>query len=245
MWRTPTGNRVITGKFKKMFAYGVASMLEWMFNEKTITNKKILSAVFDEDYKATGPEEDYILHHDFFHEPFRSFTLKDKLMAVATVTKALFDKKTPCPELQQYNESAVYAVFEAVTTEIQIEIDVEKDKIDSEFTYYARKLVSDAEQEVCKYERDDDFIKVTCAKIEDWRCLVDGLSEQILWDMDFLDTDLADADPEIAAYVKQTMGIDPNYYTGVMPPYTKQEFLVAMAYLHRVIKKCVPECVPA
>jgi hypothetical protein len=66
---------------------------------------------------------------------------------------------------------------------------------------------------------------VESVNVEQWRSLIENLADQILWDRDFEMAGMfVDSDPAIASTLKQSMGIEKDYYSNAAPDCTESEF---------------------
>lgn len=217
MWHANSDRKlVIQGKFKELFLEGVYSSLNVWFKEGD-------RALLDGRHISTN---------DHPSKPYRNFSNEEKLYALAEVTRCLTTKCRP-PELLQWNESAVYAVFESINNLVRYEIETRE-----EYEYMAlegeigpfdpherRRLVSEAQREVMDSSHQD-HIDPECDDPREWKRLILGrLSKTILWDDDFIERDFGnvpDKSPETAKIFKRLMGVADNYYSEPMPLVTEK-----------------------
>jgi hypothetical protein len=222
MWHAP-GNKklVIQGKFKELFLEGVSAALEGWF-----TNG---DAALDGD--------DWGLTYVKYSEPYANLSNKEKLWALAEVTRCLTTNCKP-PKLLQWNESAVYAVFETIASEIIVEIDNNAMGVhDPDFRSW-RKLASEAQRELRDYEDDEHYIDPESDDAYKWQSVViNNLAELILWDDDFLESSariICDKSPERAERVKYMAGISKDYYSTPIPIVTEEMLKKAKKFLRKM-----------
>lgn len=232
MWRAnPDKKLVLEGKFKELFLKGVYSALDLWFLEG--------DRALDE-YREVST-------NDFCSKPYADLSGREKLWALAEVTRCL-TTKCETPELLQWNESAVYAVFEVLNVLVTYEIDmeptyedmIEKGEIDEFDLYATRKLVSEAQREVRDYDLPEDYVDPKSDDIDEWeRVITDDLAEIILWDDDFLECNariVCDKSPERAEMVKYMAGIPRDYYSTPIPLVTDEMLKKAKRFLRKTFK---------
>lgn len=232
MWRAQSNHKfVLTGKFKDLVIAVMRDVLDEFFM-RCQTDPEFIKDVFDEI------EEDA---EDLFfvewHQPFEGLSTRDKIVLLARVLKALLDPDVPAPELTQYNESAMFAIFEAIAAAIDLEIDyADTMREEGHDPYELRRLVSIIEKEHVNYDDESEpCIDYTSNDAARWTEAVDSLAELILWDLDFIEfsdrNTIADAEPEIAEMAKMVLGIDKDYYRAVVGLVSLDEFLASLEYL--------------
>ena len=182
MWHAPASrDLIIQGKFKKLFLEGVYEAID---NWLELGYCKW----------GGGDGEDISTKDDVCSAPYDKFSNKKKLYAIAEITRCLTTNCEP-PELFQWNESSVYAVFEMISCAVESEIDmmsyyeeaIKKGELEEGLQYRMRKIVSEAEREQFPDEEEENYIDPKCDNIEDWSYVILGpLAETILWDDDFL-----------------------------------------------------------
>ncbi len=75
------------------------------------------------------------------------------------------------------------------------------------------------------YEPTDE----TCIDLEKWELRLRTLADRILWDRDFeMDYSFADAQPDIASFIKGNMGIEDGYYVAIAPDLTLDKVPAAL-----------------
>jgi len=220
MWTTGfEENFILKGKFKKLFLAGVYETLELFF----------IDGKCEEGFITTCGSD--------YHKPFASFTNEEKIYSVAFVTKALTSKKLKNTKLLQWNESAIYAVFESMKGAVCFEIDC-ADGL-GKFAFRWRKLISDAEREVKDYDDEKDYIKVKCDDIRKWENVIEDLADEILHDRDFeesFESIIVDNSPELSELMKHQGGIPEKYYTETMGNITKEKLEKASSFLRKIMK---------
>lgn len=131
---------------------------------------------------------------------FDSMTRGQKLWSLRLVARALLLKDEPAPPLVAYAEATVASVF----TGAGVLLDMERT---DEGVGPFRGMLVDAIREV------DDQVP-ECHET-DGHFLVECLQDQILWDLDFLETETLDRSPEEAQQFREEMGIQDDYLIAV------------------------------
>jgi hypothetical protein len=220
MWNAPFNkNFTLKGKFKKLFLEGVYQTLELFFQEGEC----------EEGFITTNGTD--------YHKPFENFTNKEKIYSIAFVTKALISDKVKSPKLVQWNESAVYAVFESIKGSVSFEVD-EADGL-GKFAFRWRNLISKAQRECKMGLEEEDFIDVKCDNIREWETVIDNLADEILHDRDFeedFESMIVDNPPELSDLLKYQGGIPTHYYTKTMGHVSKKKLKKASDFLRKVLK---------
>lgn len=218
MWNSCVDrNSVIKGNFKNLFLEGVYETLELFFENDDC-----------EEGEITTNGADY-------HKPYANFTNEEKIYSIAFVTKALTSSKIKAPKLLQWNESAIYAVFESMKGAVSFEVDMAEDL--DKFAFRWRKLISKAEREVKDYDNEEDYINVKCDDIEEWEIVIDNLADEILHDRDFEDDFariIVDKSPESSEYLKYFGGIPRSYFIETMGIVTKKKLKKASEFLKHI-----------
>ena len=229
MWHaSEKSDFILTGNLKKLFLEGVYETLELFFSERMSFEE--LSR--NDDFITTNGSS----HHDCYNR----LSDLEKVYAVAQVTKDLTGP-AKAPKLLQWNESAVYAVFQSIQAAISFEIDSQDDL--DEYSHRWRKLVSAAEREQIDYGieevegEESEYIDPLSDDHDEWDRVVESLADVILWDRDFLDEDIfLDSPPNRARKVKQSAGIDDDYFSTPIPAVNKLRFEKAARFLRKAIK---------
>jgi len=231
MWHMSSGKKILTGKFRELFLRGVDKIVFWCFDD----------AAVDVDELAE--------FSDCYHKVFASLDPEEQFYAVWHVAEALTSRRA-APGLCQWRESAVYAVFEAIAGEVEIEIDMcrnDKEFAESTHSHDWRRLVSSAEAQLRRESDDWPYVDVHSEDKDDWRFIVlEFLADNILWDRDFLsDSGISDEPPEIAKEKKDMFGIADDYYTETIPPVTGELLAKATAFFRENQKECACRSQPA
>lgn len=208
---------------------GVYETLELFFTEKMS---------FEE---LSDNEEMVTTNGSSYHNCYNNFTNAEKIYAISEVTRHL-TTKSKAPKLLQWNESAVYAVFQSIQAAISFEIDSEEDM--GKYSHYWRKLVSAAEREFIDYgikedpdDEESEYMNPLSKDHDEWDRVVDSLSETILWDQDFLCEDIfLDTHPECSKKIKMYAGIDDDYFSTPIPTVNKLQFQKAARFLKKITK---------
>lgn len=202
MWNMNSGDSVLKGKFRELFLNGVAAALDEYISTDDCW------PVFDDDLSSDGFS---------YHAAFDRIGAAEKAYAIMEVTRCL-TTKCDKPALFQWNESAVYAVFEVIFSEVLIEMDVQALDGTDEHSYFWRSLVSAAERERREECEDWPYISVGCQDRSEWESLIlETLADEILWDRDFEDDVFADKTPKEAAAIGVLFGISGDYYSTPVP----------------------------
>lgn len=230
MWHAPLNKKlVIKGKFRDLFLEGVYNALDVWFLD------------------GDDALDDGVSTNDFCSKPYADLSEREKLWALAEVTRCL-TTKCSTPELLQWNESVVYAVFEVINNLVTYEIDMEpahEDMIKNgdfdEFdTHEIRKLVSEAQREVIHYDLPEDYIDPMSDDKDQWEAAItEDLAEVILWDYDFLECYaeiVCDKSPERAEMIKYMADIPKNYYSTPIPLVTDEMLEKAKRFLRKTFK---------
>ena len=152
MWRTPTGDRVLDPAEWAVFREGLVLLWDLIQDEWDVTN----------GLSRTGVTT------------FDDFQPGQKLSLLAEVGQALSDPAVPTPFHTAANEAAIAAVFAAVETYLDLELDT------AEARTYLRELILQAAG-----DSDEDLPVVTSTDAEAWRFLLETLMFRVLWDVDF------------------------------------------------------------
>jgi hypothetical protein len=210
-WQTSEGDRWLTGAEATLVRETLALMIDQI-----------------SDNIEDGDEERL---WDFGVELFDELTGTQQLVIAKTVAEHLLVKTTRTLELTSINEATVYAVFRTLTAQIEIEVDTENDKSESDpWRCYWRRLTLNAFKECFPHDEADGFEgddpedpwmtpqSEASSNVPQWDSLTESLADRILWDRDFeMAGSFLDDDPAQAAVMKQMMGISADYYSDVAP----------------------------
>ena len=76
----------------------------------------------------------------------------------------------------------------------------------------------------------------SCTDLDEWNFLIEGLSDAILWDDDWIDDGLIlDADPETARARREMLGIEDDYYQTIVPEPSESDLHQARQTLRNLI----------
>lgn len=153
----------------------------------------------------------------FSAPPFDNLQPNLKLAVLAEVSSALLQEDWPMPRLTAVREAAVATVYEAIRIWGEMEIDQAAEGLESP-TW--RELILAA----CEERGIEELLDPASEEIGEWELLVCCLSDSVLWDDDWRDSEsLLDADPKAGRAVKKLLGIDEDYYIAVPPDPTEEE----------------------
>jgi hypothetical protein len=97
MWRTPHGDRVLTGAEAQTFKLGLSDLVE--------------------DLAESGDD------HDCGVEAFDALSYGQRLAVLEDVSKALLDSSVSSPAHTAANEAAIYAIYRQLVAALEIELD--------------------------------------------------------------------------------------------------------------------------
>lgn len=194
-WNTSRGNRILKGKEAKLFINAFAYMMDWVY-------------IMGEEYYNTE------------NCKFNNINHNQKSVIFKEMLTGLFFESELCVDLNQYNECAIYYVFNALSDAID---DIEvfenvwgQDIIDTyeEVWPFEDEINSFILEDDEEYENDRPYIG--CLDKEKWESAVNFLKEQILYDEDFTgmiplllcDLQLRDKGIEMCT----RMGVDKNAF---------------------------------
>lgn len=202
MWHTPDGDRSVTGAEADLIKAAVTDIVELVKDE------------------SSGHNEQRVYGIQLFDE----LTWSQRLVLLERVMTYLLTDTQETLELTAVNEAAVGAIFEHVVLKVDCEIDAF-----AEITHW-RGLVLAAYESCVRGDVDhgcipagagesDDETPFTppgldCDDKDQWRYLVESLTDRILWDRDYeMGSQFLDMSPEKSAIMKQLLGIDNDYYS--------------------------------
>lgn len=162
---------------------------------------------------------------EFAAPPFDKLQPNQKLAVLAQVGMAMLREDQPRLRLTATLEAAVGAVYEAIRLLVEMEIDQPAEWRESPSW---RELVLAA----CRERGIEDLLDAQSVDLDEWEVLVCCLSDTVLWDEDWKDSEsLLDADPRASRAVKKMLGIDEDYYIAVPPDPTDDEMEGILATL--------------
>ena len=187
MWNTSKGTRILVGAERKLFISGVGSLLDHL----------------EDGGKVDVPVFEHLDH-------------RDKIFAIAIVTKALLDKTVSPPDKVAWNESTIYAVFDFIKSLVCCEVDYGDNIDDAKFRYYWRNMIL----KVCKQkEIETDLTKETDDE-DAWMDCLDEIADEILFDRDWelVNTPgFLDQSPEAFVKICDQAGIADDYFIATCP----------------------------
>ena len=197
MWHTSQGDRTLVG------------------TEAALIQAAMIDAV--EEIQQFKDDDSF----DVGIPAFDRMEYQEKLAQILIVGKGLLDENVPIIELNATNEATVAALYEVVKAGIEIEIDLVNDGYQSDFSW--RRLALAAVVENCgscdntgePFGWPEDEASTS---LQDWRSVVEVLSEAILWDADYLSESLVlDTPSEVGTEIQDLMTMPGDYY-GYIPP---------------------------
>ncbi len=195
MWKTPEGERTLKGGEAAFVIEAISSLwdeLEGQF-------------AYDEDDDCTP-----------WNIPiFDRLGGGQKIALLASVGRALLREDVTSPELNAINEATVGVIFDYAKALLQFELDSDEGEEEDRRTW--RRLLLGA-SELGTWPADDPPPAESCDEFWEWESLLDGLADKILWDDDWRAEEVfVDSPPRVANAIKESMGINPNYYTDIAP----------------------------
>ena len=191
-WHSQRGDRTLTGAEAVLIRETLAYVVDMV----------------EEDITASAdPWEFGVAAFDRLEPPAR-------LAMLAEVGWHLLRDTESYPELTALNEATVAVLFNAIEQAIELEIDCQRDD-DLETRFVWRRLLLDALAEDSDLS---DLPSLDCCDIDEWQLVIETLSDWILWDHDFDSGDFfLDTPPEQADIMRETFGIDDEYYRAIPP----------------------------
>ena len=202
MWRTPHGDKIISGPVGLLFAEGLRSMADEM--------------------RMSG--EDYGIGV----RAFDSLTTEQKIWSLHKVTFGLFDEHTPPCPLVAYLEATIAGIFVQIEDCVCFEIDHEDDDDFKDSKFHWRKLVlaafeltglNDSEH----LEEDETPLVVESTDIDQWKDTLGYLEGEVFWDEDYLYDEFNDYSPEVRKNVLTKLTITDDYYSSIPPDPSTEE----------------------
>lgn len=197
MWHTSQGDRKIEGAERRLLILG-ATQLADDFEQFNQVGFEFGAAILD-----------------FIQS-------KDLVPLIFQVLRQLLDN-SPVPELLAWNEALIYEMYGGINVLLDYEIDDQGFHGPKKEHFFIRQAILDA----LKKEDDDDPLPLPKLKSKarrQWHDEIEYLSENILWDHDFLTyEEFADIHPDRAAAIKEFAGIDKEYYAATPNPIGEKE----------------------
>ena len=195
MWNTPSGNRALMGKERRLIVRGVDALWSLLTDEE------------GEWWESGSP---------FFDD----IPLEDRSYALLEVDAHLLSSKAP-PEHHAWSEGAILAVFNMIGQRVEEEVEKDRRLGPSKSRIFWRQLVHDAWMERC-YESPSEIDwdpdegphqQLRSRNLDYWDFKVVLLTDEILFDRDCEIDDFMRMPSRIAATIMRQMGIEENYYT--------------------------------
>jgi hypothetical protein len=212
-WQTPDGDRYLTG------------------HEATLVRETLACVVdhISEDIRFAEPDR-----WEFGVVLFDELTPSQQAMLIKDIAEHLLTRTNKTLELTATNEAAVYAIFQTLAVQIEVEVDTEDDKpANDSWRCFWRRLTLDAYRECFSDAHSDSFDdddpedpwmtpqSEQSPNLSQWQSLTECLADRILWDRDFeMAGSFLDEEPAKAAVLKQMMGIETDYYSSIAPDAT-------------------------
>jgi len=197
MWRTPNGDKIVTGPVGLLFAEGLRSMADEMRD----------SLEYGEDY-GIGIRA------------FDSLTTEQKIWSMHKVTFGLLDEHTPPCPLVAYLEATIAGIFVQIENGICFEIDMENDDDFQEYRFRWRQQVLAAFEltgmnALEHLEEDETPLVVESSDIDQWKDALGYLEGEVFWDDDYLYDEFNDYPPESHKEVLTKLTIADDYYSSI------------------------------
>ena len=224
MWRTPRGNRTLTGPMAVLIAEGISSIAQQL-----------------RDMYELGGEDEL----EYGMEAFDDLTSEQKVWTLHKVGFGLLSEDTPVVPHTAALEATIMVVFLETICNIEIEIDIERlgDR-EHDWQWNRKRLLNAYEQtglnDPENLEDDEEPLTAGSMDIQDWKNALDCLEDDIFWDHDFA-MSFADLPPEAAKAAREQMTIDEDYYSVIpddpQPEAAKRLLSELMALCDHVIQQ--------
>lgn len=214
MWRTQTGDRVLTGAEARLIRTALAVLVDQI--EMEIEGISELS--------------------DFEVPIFDRLQSRQKLALLADVGHHLLCSTGPPPQLTATNESAVAVLYKVIEEWVEMEIDNEEEirEMPGEDPFAWRRNLRDAYRECIP--DDPETPAETSRDVAEWGILIECLETRVLWDADYLDEDVyADQAPETGKILKDELGVADDYFTAVAPDPTDRDLEIVRQKIRGLI----------
>ncbi|MEM9646065.1 MAG: hypothetical protein AAF989_13840 [Planctomycetota bacterium] len=211
MWHTSIGDRILQGDEALLVRAGIDALVDELLIE------------FDDHW-----EVDAMMNYRSGVALFDSLVATERLGALHTVAGCLLQEACPPPEKNAVIEATVAAIFLEIRDQVAIEVDFLATVPSQQRSMRWRRLVLAAMEQVRQEERDRlgesfsddpswDPPTVDQRNMELWDQVIDILVDQILCDRDFEMAELfMDADPGEVLQRREWLGIDADYFSGVV-----------------------------
>ncbi len=213
MWRTPDGDRVLTGPEANLIRSAIEELACYIEEEGNGL----------EDAASVGVTL------------FDALNWQQKLAMLAEVGAALFDPDVPPPQHTATNEATIAAMYESIRQFVQNEIE-SSDPDDPAGPQVAwREAVHACLDDGQPLPPGVRLPAVECDDMDEWHWMLDTIEDRVLWDDDYEPLDgVMDGDPDTATYLRETLGIAPDYYTAVAPDPTESDMVWIRETINRV-----------
>jgi hypothetical protein len=208
MWHTPCGNRTLVGAEATLVKMTLTAIVERMMEE------------------SAG----YLERWEYGIALFDQLPLSQRLALLEQVATFLLTDTTTSIELTAVNEAAVGVIFEHAREEIDREI--EDGQAGTEWrelalAAYAAGVSGDAELALSDEEQLIPPLPAS-RSWEQWNDVIESLADRILWDRDYeLGELFMDAPPSKSRLMKQSLGIDADYFAAAAPDADVQDGIQA------------------
>ncbi|OYP30500.1 hypothetical protein [Rhodopirellula sp. MGV] len=220
-WHTPSGDRILLGREAELIRQSISTMADELISCRETDESPW-------EYGVTL---------------FDELSWQQQLAMLDLLANGLLESTRETVELTGINEAGVAAVYQNVSQQIELEIELETvSPPEVRYQWRAAALNAYLESEVIGASRQADRLvrerltlqstedsavedlRQECAELERWQWLVECLADRILWDRDFdLVEEMIDAPPERAAAMRAALGITPGYYTAIAPDPTETQ----------------------
>jgi hypothetical protein len=216
MWRTPLGERVLTGVEKSFYVESTLYAIDRLTELNEFDGLDLLPLTGD--------------------RIFDSSTFAQKVILIRDALAALIDPSVEIPKHTNVNEAAAYFMF-AILREA-VEDEIKEGAWVDDISYYWRELIWSAFEEYCRadWEDDDDdseSLELTphSDKFELFRTIIEDMEERIFWDLDwqhsYHEPQLLDG---VEPTIEAVMGYG-DYFTTRLPKTTESEVEAAIKYM--------------
>lgn len=204
MWHTPLGERTIVGAEASLLREAIGSLWD-----------DIESEIDDPNLGVT----------ELGVQLFDELAAMQKLAMLAEVGEALLKETPTHPELTSINEAAIAAIYLHIEHSLDYELDLEK-SIDQEIltaehrSHTWRGLLLAAADQIGRgpLRPGEPVLTVDCRDRMEWMAIVEMLTDSVLWDLDYEDSEsYVDKSQEEAEFLMNVMSIDGNYFRAIPP----------------------------
>jgi len=210
MWGTGDDSRILGKAEVELIGQATWSLIDWIRDYISVPDD-------DESQTDTG-----ILLFDQM-SPAQQLVMLDKVFGL------MVDPNLEPPSPSALLDSTVAAIYIQIHWNIESEIDLEKDLMDFpkiEKCDSFRNLVTNALNE-CPSWHDEPYPNCPapdCDDMDEWEQAISSLRDRFLADEDWAMNDLVlDLPPEENSELKQSMGIQDNYYLDIPPIVTDED----------------------